>query len=183
MKKPLSDETLTNYLFDLLDEEQTAEVNRELKDCPESQEKLKKLQTKFNQLQVLETSGKKKATPYLFLAAAALIALSFIIRLPQNKTEEIAALPETSVREIQNYDDTRIMFLEFYSEQKDTFSLLTRLEAPLKETIELNIPEVRIQYDDENYEIVDLKSYESLNLPSEFIEDYQNNFDRILSLK
>ncbi|MCM8542536.1 MAG: hypothetical protein NE328_19855 [Lentisphaeraceae bacterium] len=185
MKNQLSDEVLTDYLFELLDSEKSKKVEVAIQNCPETQKRLNQLRIKFNQLQGLEVDKciKKRPISYPLLVLAAIIPLAFILRIPETQTTITPLYSKTPPTEKHTNYDNRIIFLEYFSEQKETFSLLTKLEGPLKDTIDLKIPEVRIQYDDENYEIVDLRNYESLNLPSEFIEEHQNNFEQILSLK
>ena len=185
MKKPLSQEILTDYLFELLEDSDKNIVEEQLRNCPESKKRLVEVRTKFAQLQKVkpEQSIKSKKAIISTIACAAAILLIYSIKMPLPKTSLNTSFdPKAQPSKKSPYLE-RTFQLEFFSEKKDTFSLLSKLEAPLKETIDLKIPKVRIEYDDENYKIVDLKNYQSLNLPSEFLEGHPNNFEQILSLK
>ena len=185
MKEALSEETLSNYLFELLDEKQRLEVEIKLNECPESRKRLTKMKLKFSQLNLLEP---QKAPTVNFpllstIACAAALLIAFFLQKPFPNS--VVSNQQSAIQrpiKSNTLAPQRFFQLEHFSEKKDDFSLLSKLEAPLKETIDLKIPEVRIQYDDENYEIVDLRNYESLNLPSGILQKRQNNIEHILSL-
>lgn len=185
MKQPLSKEILTDYLFELLEDSVRESVEEQLRDCAQSRELLNGLKTKFRQLQFAEPKKSKNNKSQLIsmLTCAAAIIFIYIALTPLQKhtLSEHSPLQQAAVK--TPIIEARMFQLEFFSEKKDTFSLLSKLEAPLKQTIDLKIPKVRIEYDDENYVIVDLRTYQSLNLPSEFSEERQNNFEQFLSFK
>ena len=186
MKKPLSKEILTDYLFELLEDSIRESVEEQLRECPQSQKLLNELKIKFKQLQFAEPEKPKHNKPQLvsiITCAAAAIIFIYFAQTPLLKHTLSAHASSKKTVAKASFSETRMFQLEFFSEKKDTFSLLSKLEAPLKQTIDLKIPKVRIEYDDENYVIVDLRTYQSLNLPSEFLEERQNNFEQFLSFK
>ena len=183
MKTPLSKEILTDYLFELLDNSETKQVEQILSHCPESQKLLRQLKITFSQLELVEPVQRYKKTPVLAaLTLAAAVVFSFIVLFQTKVQNQVSSVDKPRALNEEALEENRIILLEAYAEKKDDFSLLSRLEAPLKDTIDLKIPEVRIQYDDDNYKIVDLRSYESLNLPSEFASQLNSRTGQTLSL-
>ena len=169
---PLNEEILTDYIFELLDEQTAKSVENTLTQCPESRRKLQILKNRFNQLELADQK-KPQVRGFLkslTLAAAAIITFSFLMGLPAPLfTDSQSSVPNPAPqKKVEQRISSSFFKLEVYSELIEGYSLMAKLEAPLKNSLDLEVPEVKIHYDEDNYEIVDLNRYISLTLPSGF---------------
>lgn len=180
--KPLNDDLLTDYLFELLDRKDKTKVEAQLKICPESRERLKALQRKFRQLELIPNEKTTSGLKVLFAAAAAIIAFSFFISRPlgsDRPNQSFASLNHSL--ETNAIESHRALQLQLYAELEAKFSLLSSMDAPPEIELDLKLPELKISYE-EDYEIVDLKQFVSLKFPEKPDTSLYNNLYTNLNL-
>ena len=173
----ISKEILTDYIFDLLEEADRKMVEKAIKENAETAWQHQLLKLKFSQLNLLEENSlyknRKKPVRYILLSAAALLFLSFSVFtfLKHQPPQTLTTLPETHevFTEIPNNESRYLSLekLEYFEENLNS-------EPLLYESAELVIPEIKIQYDNEDYEIVDLKTFSTLKLPAQSSENLIN---------
>ena len=172
----ISKEILTDYIFDLLEEADRKMVEKAIKENAETAWQHQLLKLKFSQLNLLEENSlyknRKKPVRYILLSAAALLILSFsVFTLLNTQQQTLTTLSETHevFTEIPNNESRYLSLekLEYFEENLNS-------EPLLYESAELVIPEIKIQYDNEDYEIVDLKTFSTLKLPTQSSENLIN---------
>lgn len=180
--EPLNDDLLSDYLFELLDLEETAKVEKHLKICPVSRERLEILKRKFRQLELLPEENTSSGVKVFLSAAAAIIIFSYLISSPFLKNPSISTFDSVAQSvEKKSTDNHRALQLQLYAEMEEKFSLLTSMDAPPEVELDLNLPEIKISYE-EDYEIVDLKQFVSLKFPDKPDTSPYNNLYANLNL-
>ena len=157
-----NDETLTDFIFDLLEESKKQSVQKAIAEHPETEQRYQTLRAKFSQLNLIEVkqinTEKKTINFHLLLTAAALLAFSFIslnlVNGPSDSSDNSLAMSKQT-------KDITVQSSYSVSERN---LLLSDAETPITEEFDFSLPEIKIEYDFEDYEIVDLKPFEKLQL-------------------
>jgi hypothetical protein len=152
----LDDEALGKYLFNLLESDEKKKIEKELKHCQASRQRLNSLKAQFRQLGLLEKRTPSKVNYTLLAALAAIITVFFFFRpetpLQNNndRTEFALHLPvESDIK----------MVLETFAQPANDYSLLTCLPAPIPQKIEINFPEVSLEVEVIQEESQNLRTY------------------------
>jgi len=172
--KTVSDETLTDYIFDLLEPSDKKFVEKAIQSDSNVSERHNSLRGKFSQLNLIEdevaTQSNKTIRFSLIYSLAAVLLLSFFI--PNFYKESPNASIDTASANLEVNMKTNL--LDETELVSDRSLLLSSSETPILDSFKFEVPEITIQYENEDYEIVDLQEYGTLQLPTEPSPDLIN---------
>ena len=171
--KKVSEEMLTDYIFDLLETSEKRIVEKAIKNDQVLAQRYKILRTKFSQLNIIDEkdlapqSRFSKTTLTLSVAATLLFAFIFFNK-PETQSQTAKAIsqkPETTNKIIENESIRSFSLTNFSLPEGET--LISDVDNSALSFLVFEIPEVHIQYDNEDYELVDLNNYSTLQLPEQ----------------